>query len=249
MKILSLNLAGRSNFGKDYNARIQSIIEFLDKEIADVVCMQEVTANEHASLAERINEGLKNPYPFVSAHMSEKYTFDKFAAPFMKKWKAGLIEHYDDYSNDGMAILSQEPITRDTSIVMKPAPADERGKPDLRVRVSQIIKLESGVSIANVHFATNNNAYQQLQELISYRKADIIVGDFNMFTKDMQDHKDVWNSYYKESTDFKNYISFPDEDATFDHMLLAPDYSFVSIDTFDGLSDHSAVIYNIKKAA
>ncbi|MBO7560818.1 endonuclease/exonuclease/phosphatase family protein [Candidatus Saccharibacteria bacterium] len=245
MKIISLNLAGRSNFGKDYNARIQNIIDFIDRENADVVCMQEVTTNEYASLAERINDGLKDPYPFVSAHMSEKYTFDKFTERFLKKWEEGLIEHHDDYSNDGMAILSREPITRDTSIVMKPAPADELGKPDVRVRVSQIIKLESGISIANVHFATNNNAYQQLQELIEYRKTDVIVGDFNMFTKDMRDHKDVWSAYYKESTDFKDYISFPDEEATFDHMLLSPDYSFVSVDTFDGLSDHSAVIYTI----
>ncbi len=245
MKIISLNLAGRSNFGKDYSARIQSIIDFIDRENADVVCMQEVTTSQHSSLAERINDGLKNPYPFVSAHMSEKYTYDKFSAPFLEKWRTGLIEHYDDYSNDGMAILSREPISRDTSIVMKPAPADERGKADLRVRVSQIVKLESGISIANVHFATNNNAYLQLQELIEYRKTNIIVGDFNMSIKDMQSHEDTWSTYYKESTDFQDYISFPDENATFDHMLLDSNYSFVSIDTFDGLSDHSAVIYNI----
>lgn len=175
MKIISFNLAGRSNFGKDYSARIQSIIDFIDRENADVVCMQEVTTSQHSSLAERINDGLKNPYPFVSAHMSEKYTYDKFSAPFLEKWRAGLIEHYDDYSNDGMAILSREPISRDTSIVMKPAPADERGKANLRVRVSQIVKLESGISIANVHFATNNNAYLQLQELIEYRKRTLLL--------------------------------------------------------------------------
>lgn len=246
MKIISINIAGRSNFGKDYKARMQSIASFLNKEKADIVCMQEVTFNKTSCIAETINNSMANPYPFVYAHMSEKYTYDKFAEPFMKKWKAGLIEHDGDYATDGVAILSKEPVLSDIAIVMKPAPADERGKPDLRVRVSQIIKSKPGFSLANVHFATNYNAYMQLEELIDYCSPDIIVGDFNMFTEDIEEHKSIWDTDYKASIEFKDYISFPNENATLDHMLIKPSFKFVSIETIEGMSDHSAIIYTIE---
>lgn len=247
MKIISINIAGRSNFGKDYKTRMQSIADFLDKEKADIVCMQEVTFSKSSCTAETINNSMTSPYPFVYAHMSEKYTFDKFAEPFMKKWKAGLIEHDGDYATDGVAILSKEPMSSDVAIVMKPAPADERGKPDLRVRVSQIIKKKEGFSLANVHFATNYNAYMQLEELLEYCSPDIIVGDFNMFTEDIKEHKYIWSPNYNASIEFKDYISFPNENATFDHMLLKPSFKFTSIKTVEGMSDHSAIIYTIEK--
>ena len=249
MKIISLNLAGRSNFGKDFDARMRNIAKFLDAQNADIVCMQEVTFDNNRSLAERINSYLENPYPFVESHMSEKYTFDKFSPRFLEKWNAGLIEHIDDWATDGMAVFSKEPIANCSAIVMKPAPADERGKPDLRVRVSLIVTLESGFTFANVHFATNGNAFVQLKELIDYKPTDVIVGDFNMFTYSMKEHADIWQNLYKESTDFKDYISFPDENATFDHMLIKPAYTFKSIETVDGLSDHVAMVYEIEKTA
>ncbi len=246
MKIISLNVAGRSNFGGNFDKRMQEIAAFFDAEQADIICMQEVTFSEKESLAERINRYMAKPYKYVSAHMSEKYTFDRFTDRFMKKWELGLVEHDGDYVTDGMAILSKEPIIEDVSIIMKPAPADERGKPDVRVRLSQIIKLQSGLILSNVHFATNDNAYFQLQELIDSRDTDIIVGDFNIFTDVLNEHKSIWGQKYEESTDFKEYISFPDENATFDHMLLKPTYKFVNIETHEGLSDHAAIIYTIE---
>lgn len=245
MKIVSINVAGRSNFGKNYQERIEKIAKMLEKEQADVVCMQEVTFNETESLAGRINKLLSRPYPFCMAQMSEKYTFDRFSKAAMEKFKAGLTEHIGDYLTDGMAIMSKIPIVACDTIVMKPAPADERGKPDLRVRITQNIKLESGTTISNVHLATNNNAYMQLQELLDYKKSDIIVGDFNMSTDDIKKHANIWASFYLESTDFENYISFPSENATFDHMLLSPKFHFESIRVIDGLSDHSAIIFEL----
>ncbi|GEM_PF-1443965 len=245
MKIISINVAGRSNFGKNYQERIEKIAKMLEKEQADVVCMQEVTFNETESLAEKINGLLNHPYSFCIAQMSEKYTFDKFSKAAMEKFKAGLTEHVGNYLTDGMAILSKIPIANSSTIVMKPAPADERGKPDLRVRIVQNIKLDSGITISNVHLVTNNNAYMQLQELLDYRKSDIIVGDFNMSTDDIKKHANIWKDSYSESTDFENYVSFPSEDATFDHMLLSPKFHFESIRTIDGLSDHSAIVFEL----
>ena len=245
MKVISINIAGRSNFGKNYQERIEKIAKMLGAERADVVCMQEVTFDESESLAEKINNLLNHPYRFCLAQMSEKYTFDKFSKTAMEKFKAGLTEHVGNYLTDGMAILSQTPITNCNTIVMKPAPTDERGKPDLRVRITQNIELESGTTISNVHFATNNNSYMQLQELLDYKKSDIVVGDFNMSTDDLKNHADIWKDFYSESTDFKDYVSFLSENATFDHMLLSPKFQFKSIRTIDSLSDHSAVVFEL----
>lgn len=245
MKIISLNIAGRSNFGQNFDARMHRIAEFLDREQADIVCMQEVAFYAKENLAERINRYMQHPYKSVVAHMSEKYSFDKFTGRFLEKWNAGLVEHEGDFATDGMAILTNLPIVNHEVMTMTPAPADNRGKPDVRVRVSQILDF-GDFSLTNVHFATNHNAYMQLQELISSHLTDIVVGDFNIHTHRLQEHRDIWATQYKESTDFKDYISFPEENATFDHMLLSPKYSFINIEAIEGLSDHTAMIYTVE---
>ena len=245
MKIISLNIAGRSNFGQDFDARMHRIAEFLNREQADIVCMQEVAFYTKENLAERINRYMQHPYKSVVAHMSEKYSFDKFTGRFLEKWNAGLIEHEGDFATDGMAILTNLPIVNHEVMTMTPAPADNRGKPDVRVRASQILDF-GDFSLANVHFATNHNAYMQLQELINAHPTDIIVGDFNIHTHRLQEHRDVWATQYQESTGFKDYVSFPEENATFDHMLLSSKYSFRDIQTIKGLSDHVAMIYTIE---
>lgn len=246
-KIISLNMAGRSNFGEDFSARMGSIAKFLDNMQADIVCLQEATFNKGECIAEKINSQMVNMYPFVLAQMSEKYSFDKFSERFKKKWESGLIEHDGDYVTDGMAILSKEPIVNSSSIIMSPAPIGEDGRPDYRVRLVQVVRLESGLSLANVHFSSNGNAYFQLQELLDCVSPNVVVGDFNIHTWDLKKHSNIWDSKYQESTDFRDYISFPNENATFDHMLLGRSYRFETINQFDGISDHSAMVFEIKK--
>ena len=130
---------------------------------------------------------------------------------------------------------------------MKSAPIAEDGRPDYRVCLVQMVRLESGPSLANVHFASNGNAYLQLQELLEYVTPDVIVGDYNIHTWSLKKHSDIWNAKYSESTDYKDYISFPSENATFDHMLLEADWEFEDIKNTDGLSDHSAMVFTVKK--
>ena len=246
MKIISLNIAGRSNFGQNFDARMHKIAAFLDREQGDIVCLQEVAFYEKENLAERINRYMEHGYSFTVAHMSEKYSFDRFTSRFLAKWNAGLIEHEGDYATDGIAVLSNLPILRHEAMTMTPTPADDRGKPDVRVRATLILDFDN-FSLSNVHFASNNNSHLQLQELIDAHPTDIIVGDFNIQTESLLNHSDIWKSLYQESTDFQNYISFPDENGTFDHMLLKDSFSFVSLKTIDGLSDHPAIVYEIKE--
>ena len=241
-------MAGGNSFGTDFNKRMLNIAAFLDKEQADIVCLQEVAFIKGQSMADRVNSMMDNSYPFVLAQMCERYTFDKFSENFKKKWDSGLIEHDGDYVSDGMAILSKEPVTKSSSIILKPAPVAEDGRPDYRVRLVQIARLESGFLLANVHFASNGNAYLQLQELLEYVTPDVIVGDYNIHTWILKKHGDIWNAKYSESTDYKDYISFPSENATFDHMLLGADWEFEGIENIDGPSDHSAMVFIVKKS-
>jgi endonuclease/exonuclease/phosphatase family metal-dependent hydrolase len=43
------------------------------------------------------------------------------------------------------------------------------------------------------------------------------------------------------------YVSFPEEDVTLDYMLLKPEYEFVSVRTAENLSDHAAVVFELRK--
>ncbi|MDR2523987.1 MAG: endonuclease/exonuclease/phosphatase family protein [Candidatus Nomurabacteria bacterium] len=247
MKIITLNIAGRTNFGRGYQQRMQNITDFLSDEGADVVCLQEVTFKDKKSLADIINSKMKKPYDDIYSIMSEKYSFDHFSSSAMENWKKGLFEHADDFLTDGLATMSRIPIKYYAPYVFTPAPKDGRGRPDFRVRATQYIELETGTKITNVHFATNNNAYMQLDELINRYESDIIVGDFNMTRDHILAHKNIWADKYKESTDFENYISFPNDGVAWDHLMLADGYRFVSIRPVDGLSDHSAIVFEVEK--
>jgi len=261
MKIVSLNLAGRTNFGRDYNRRIADIADFLSKEDADIVCLSEVTFDGGDSLAEVINEKLKKPYQHVRSEMSERYTFDKFSAAAMENWEKGLFESSDEYLTDGMAVLSKLPITNYRSIILTPAPKDDRGRPDNRVRLVQNVDFSDGTKISNAHLATNNNNYLQLAELVKEIGAEkrMIIGDLNMPHSrhtlpngqeilGMQDCKNIWGEKYTDSTEFTDYISFPSEKSALDHLLLPDDWQFVSVRTVEGLSDHNALILEIERS-
>ena len=246
MKIISLNVAGRANFGRDYQKRMEDIADFLEKENADIVCLQEVTFSDEGSLADVINLKLGKPYNDIYSLMSEKYSFDHFSPTATENWGKGFFEHTGDFLTDGLAVMSRIPIKYYAPYIFTPAPKDERGRPDFRVRAAQYIELDSGMKISNIHLATNNNAYIQLDELVKRYKSDIMVGDFNITRDYLLDHKDIWGETYQESTDFQDYISFPGDGVAYDHMMLASGYKFVAIRLVDGLSDHSAVIFEIE---
>ena len=265
MKIISLNLAGRTNFGRDYQKRLEDIAIFLSRENADIVCLQEVTFDGEKSLAETINEKMDQPYENIRSEMSERYTFDKFSPMAIEKWKEGLLESSDEYLTDGLGVMSKSAIKHSEVITLAPTQKDEHGRPDFHVRIAQNIDFENGVKISNVHFATNANAYLQLDELIRKIESNrIILGDFNIphtghTIKDtlkksgtkkilgMQDHKNIWSKKYDDSTEFLNYISFPEDKVAYDHLLMPKNtLQFISIKTVDGLSDHSAVIFELE---
>ena len=224
MKIVSLNLAGRKDGIED---RITKIATFLDGERADIICLQEVTFGQSQNLAARINNLMRNQYRYIAADLAEQFT-NKHGEP----------------KTDGLAILANEEITKHETLTLKKVPTDERGRPDFHKRIIQLVELQNGLKIANLHLASNQNSYMQLREALrEVPPGYLLIGDFNMHRPTMLEEKPCWGSSYQCSVEFTDYVSFPSEDATFDYLLLPKAFTFAKVTAAPGLSDHCAMIY------
>jgi endonuclease/exonuclease/phosphatase family metal-dependent hydrolase len=249
MKIISLNLAGRKDFGQDYAHRMQKIAEFLDEEKAAVVCLQEVTFSENSNLAIEVNDLMKQPYKYVSAKLAEKYRLSD--SPREAKSKNLRKEVKEDaVLTDGAAIMSNIEIVKSTKITLEKVPIDERGREDYHIRIVQKVVLKNGMTISNVHFASNDNSPLHLKKVLNdANDGEIIIGDFNIFKASILQYRTLWDEKYTCSIDFLDYISFPDDSPdkqTLDYALSPKQYQFTDIRTVQGLSDHNAMIYEFE---
>lgn len=222
-RIITLNLAGRKNI----DARLDAIVRFLNEEKADIVCFQEVTFESNKSLAHIINEKLETAYNFVQADLAEEFERDGQAM------------------TDGLAILSRKAIKSVKTLTLTPVPTDENGRPDFHKRIAQLIELDDGTTVANTHLASNNNSHLQFEELLNLVPENcILAGDFNLPKPKMLAERRLWGEKYLCSIDFTDYISFPNENQTFDYILVPNSERIANIRTASGLSDHNAIICN-----
>ena len=246
MKIITLNLARKDDLGMDYDARIKSVAEFLDKEGADIVCFQEVSFSDSQSLADDINQLMKKPYKNVWSKLSRKCKIANLApakrATSMKKMYA---KDKNAIFTDGEAIMSNLDLIKQKTIRLHKVPNDERGRRDPHPRIVQSLDF-GDIKISNIHFAANNNAHFQLEETLNKIKHDrIIIGDFNMTSAMINEYRSLWQDDYREASEFYDYVSFPADGVAYDHVLIPKKYKLKSLRTQDGLSDHSAVIIEL----
>jgi endonuclease/exonuclease/phosphatase family metal-dependent hydrolase len=221
---VTLNVAGR----KDIDARLDKIIDFLNEEGADIVCLQEVTFDDGSNLAHKINAELSKPYEFVQADLAEEYI------------REGVPQ------TDGLAILSRSKVYEAKVITLTKVPADENGRPDFHRRIAQLVTLENGTKITNTHLASNNNSHLQFEELLKLAPNDsILAGDFNLPKQKMLTRKEIWSKSHTCSIDIKDYISFPKENQTFDYILMPTNKEIVDIRIIEGLSDHNAIACDV----
>lgn len=227
LKFISLNLAGF----KDWESREQRIIELIDKEAPDIVLLQEVKFDPSKSnycQSISLNKLLREPFPYTQT------TVSKFYQPSI-----------GDAYREGLAVLSRHPISNSESLVLVKQLDDKHS------RIIQNIDLNVGerqVCIANIHLSNNRHSVEQLNELVSIfasrKEKRIIAGDFNI--PKLEDQKDSYAEYYSSSIEFKKYVSFPSENLTLDYVLIPKESSFHSLDTHEGLSDHSSLIFTIE---
>lgn len=223
MKIISLNIAGC----KGLNQRLAKIVDFLNQEDADIVCLQEVIFSDGTNQAEEINDRLDNPYQNLIVEIAEVFT-PRSGAPY----------------TEGLAILARVDEVNVEKAVLQPT--------DKHTRIALNVDLSDGMKISNIHLANNDESFRQLSELLEKLgdNEHFIVGDFNMRKRVLLKNSQTWNDRYRVSVDFANYISCPDAPddlMVLDYMLLPYNYCFTNIRTVAGLSDHNAIIFEIKK--
>lgn len=227
LKIISLNLAGF----KDWELREQRIVDYIAGENPDVILLQEVKYDARKSAYGQsmvLNRLLPTPFPFSQT------TISKFYQP----------SHGDAY-REGLAVLSKFPIVSSEVLVLTKQPDDKH------TRIVQNIDIEVDgqmVLLSNIHLSNNAYSVDQLAELMTLLKSRnekrIIAGDFNVFH--LEDVRDIYAEDYTASVEFKKYVSFPSEDRTLDYVLTPKETSFVSLDTQEGLSDHSALSFMVE---
>jgi endonuclease/exonuclease/phosphatase family metal-dependent hydrolase len=224
LKIISLNLAGF----KDWGSRSKKIIDFINKESPDVLLLQEVKFDPKISAYSQstlLNRLLKTPFPYAQT------TVSKFYQP-------SVGEAY----REGLAILSKFPIKDSEALVLIKQADDKHPR---IIQSADLIINERQIGIANVHLSNNKYSVEQLRELIaifaSRKEERIIAGDFNILQ--LENEKESYIENYTSSTDFKKYVSFPSENITLDYALIPKHLAFESLDTYEGLSDHNALVF------
>lgn len=229
MKIITFNLAGY----KDWNNREAAVIDMIDAEAADLVLLQEAKFDPKMSgfsQASHMNGSLQEPYEYVVADITKFYR-PSHGEPF----------------REGLAVLSRFAITKSETLVLNQAEDDKHP------RIAQLVDLIVGdevLKIANVHFSNNKYSVAQLAELLqilgSRGEQRIMAGDFNILT--VEQVKEATGESYQLAFNHHPYKSFVAENLTLDHMLIPHGWVFESVKAIDGLSDHSAVICEIKEA-
>lgn len=228
LKIISLNLAGF----KDWESRQQKIIDFINKENPDVLLLQEVKFDPLISAygqSTLLNQLLQKPLPFTQT------TVSKFYQPSV-----------GDAFREGLAILSKFPIKDSEALVLVKQADDKHPR---IIQSADLTINERQIGIANVHLSNNKYSVEQLRELIaifaSRKEERIIAGDFNILQ--LENEKESYIENYTSSTDFKKYVSFPSENITLDYALIPKHLAFESLDIYEGLSDHNALVFVIVK--
>jgi hypothetical protein len=193
---------------------------------------------------------MKKPYKYIVSELSRKL---KITDVPLEKRSDGMRELFakdaQAFFTDGQAVLSNLPIAKTKTFFLTEVPPDANGRVDRHPHIAQNVDFENGVKISNTHLASNQNAYMQLDEIIRENNDSerLIIGDINLTHEHMQEHKKGWGDRFIDSTEFLNYISFPDDNVAYDHLLLPKGSRFISVRTVDGLSDHSAVVFEIKE--
>jgi endonuclease/exonuclease/phosphatase family metal-dependent hydrolase len=105
-------------------------------------------------------------------------------------------------------------------------------------RIAQICYF-GAFKLTNVHLSKHRKSRDLEWKKIP--QDSIIIGDFNMLPEELEERKTGVISSYE----FKKYISFPNENTTFDYCLL-PKGWFVKVELIEGISDHCGLYLEIE---
>jgi endonuclease/exonuclease/phosphatase family metal-dependent hydrolase len=219
----------------DFDSRKQKIIKFLKKNDPDIIFLQEV----------QINQGFS---PFSQVELIKKvlpnYKYSIHSTIYLKYFERGKrlkvpVQH-------GMAILSKYPILNSFEYFL--AQANNELEPRSILCFDVVIKTKI-YYFANIHFTNKeqtakNELIEFLKFIHSRGEKRIMAGDFNLF--DLPKYSDIYLGY-NLSHNFKNYLSYPNDNGCLDYVLIPDNFEFKDMELSEpGLSDHKGVFVKIQ---
>jgi len=228
----------------EWEKRKEKLVNFLKKENADIVFLQEVAYDE------RLKDKWKNQVEEINEKIG--YPSSNFGKLMeMKKWHDKPIDRIMLY---GFGILSKYPIKHSRVIILPPV---EKNKKFGFMHVT--IETEKGnVDLINVHFEnTNKGSKEQLKQTLNWCKKkeikSLIAGDFNM--KIVEDLKEIAGRDYEISYLIKPYKSFMPTEFSHDKVPITLDYIIIHKEKFKfkkvecinkDISDHNPVVAEVE---
>lgn len=242
IKVLTTNIWRYYKWEK----RKEKLINFLKKENADVVFLQEVAYDE------RLKDRWQNQVEEMNEEVGySSSTFGKLMK--MKKWHNKPIDWIMYY---GLGILSKYPIEYSEVVILPPVKKDKKFG-----FMHSVIKASRGdIDLINVHFEnTNQGSKKHLKQTLEWCKKrkikPIIAGDFNI--KVIEDLNELAKKDYEISYSIKPYKSFMPTKFSHDKVPITLDYiiihkekfRFISVECVNNnVSDHNPVIAEISKS-
>lgn len=218
----------------DWEKRFPAIIKLLKEVNPDILVTQETQRNlsiDTRSSIEMINAELGYP------HMI-------FAPADIKLQQKGVIfEHPVEH---GLGALSKWPLTHEF-IPLTKAIDDKEKRGVLECEIDVLGKKHS---IMNVHFSNSderaeNHFKETLRTAAERGNNSILSGDFNIFN--IEKYKALYGDQYVSSSESYAYVSYPDDQASFDYILIPKNYSFENFECREEyVSDHRMIVAKIK---
>jgi len=240
IKVLTINIWRYYEWEK----RKEKLINFLKKQDADIVFLQEVAYDD------RLKDKWKSQVDEINQDLA--YTnlcFEKLVK--MEKWHDKPIQFIMYY---GFGILSKYPIKNSELITLPPVEKDKK-----LGFIHVVIETPKGkIDLINVHFEnTNAGSKEHLMKTLEWCKKKkinpIIAGDFNM--KLIEDLKELAEKDYEISYLIKPYKSFMPTEFSHDKIPITLDYIIANKKKFkilevecihNDISDHKPVISKIE---
>jgi len=228
LKLLNINIWNYH----DFDTRKPKIIALIKKYDPDVVVFQEIRDDRSKN---KIGE-----HQLVQLNQELKYPYSYFlpVQDFREKEKK-LHECIE-----GLGICSKYPFeTNATTLKKQKDDKFTRKVLHASVHVNNMV-----LNIHNVHFSPNDVfARLQLEEVLKMQEnkmKSIIVGDLNYAHPDIIANLAEKNGFIASS--HFNYVSYPDDDCSYDYILLSHDMTFGTfVCVQEKVSDHRALYAEI----
>ena len=93
---------------------------------------------------------------------------------------------------------------------------------------------------------TTGEVYLEKNKRLSFLRQDHYMYDEEtVINTVLRGNKKLWDRNYSCSIDFKDYVSFPKENQTFDYLFIPKVGKIINLHIVEGMSDHNAIVCDI----